>query len=67
MMILAINESNLNNLSTDSYQELRQSGFISPIYACLFSMGRIESLVRLKAAQQMYVSSRVETQLRQSL
>ncbi|MFT6909085.1 MAG: hypothetical protein ACJAS1_005793, partial [Oleiphilaceae bacterium] len=28
--LYTINESNLNNLSTDSYQELRQSGFISP-------------------------------------
>jgi hypothetical protein len=49
--LYTINESNLNNLSTDSYQELRQSRFISPIYACLFSMSRIESLVRLKAVQ----------------
>lgn len=51
--LYAINESNLNDLSADSYQELRQSGFIAPIYACLFSMGQIERLVRLKAKQSI--------------
>lgn len=47
--LYAIDEAKLNDLSSDSYQELRQLGLISPIYACLFSMGRIENLVRLKA------------------
>jgi len=47
--LYAINETSLNELSTDSYQELRQLGVISPIYACLFSLNRVENLVRLKA------------------
>lgn len=47
--LYAINETNLNELSTDSYQNLRQLGFVSPIYACLFSLSRVENLVRLKA------------------
>ncbi|WP_340677142.1 SapC family protein [Paraglaciecola sp.] len=49
--LYTINENSLNDLSTDAYEQLRKSGFIAPIYACLFSMSRIESLVRLKAEQ----------------
>ncbi len=49
--LYAINEANLNQLSAESFLELRQLGFISSIYACLFSLSRVETLVRLKAKQ----------------
>lgn len=48
--LYAIDESKLNALSADSFENLRRRGALSPIYACLFSMHRIENLVKRKAS-----------------
>ena len=47
--LYAIDENKLNQLSTESFEKLRQSGALRAIYTCLFSMGRVENLARIKS------------------
>ena len=47
--LYAIDEAKLNQLSTESFDNLRQSGALRAIYTCLFSMGRVENLARIKS------------------
>ena len=49
--LYAIDENKLNQLDTDSFQILRERGALRAIYTCLFSMGRVENLARIKASK----------------
>lgn len=47
--LYVIDEKKLNELSDDEFLSLKQKGIIAPIYAMLFSMSRIQKLIRLAA------------------
>jgi hypothetical protein len=43
-----INEEKLNNLSDDTYLEIRNSKYMAPIYSHLNSLAQIERLIQMK-------------------
>lgn len=44
-----VNEERLNNLSDETFAELRKKGYLAAIYAHLVSLGQIDRLLMLKA------------------
>lgn len=47
-----VNEQRLNGLSGERFAELRERGYLAQIYAHLISLGQMERLVKMNAAQQ---------------
>ena len=47
--LYVIDEEKLNTLTTEAYEALRQQRFIGACYACIHSLGRIDTLIRLQA------------------